>query len=170
MQTMTGLPVVMAAAAMVMDLRRARVDNGWILFCYVCGLAARLFTDGPQGIFAFFSGIFLPILLFGWLFVFHMLGAGDIKLLSALGGVMGAGRILKCMFASVLIGAGISAAILISTGSVRQRFRYFWDYISNFAASGERKPYFRKEVNVPENFHFTVPIFLSVLLYAGGVY
>ena len=35
---------------------------------------------------------------------------------------------------------------------------------------GEIRPYYRKGMKHPENFHFTVPIFLSALLYAGGVY
>jgi len=28
----------------------------------------------------------------------------------------------------------------------------------------------RKNIAAPENFHFTIPVFISVLLYAGGIY
>ena len=41
----------------------------------------------------------------------------------------------------------------------------------SFTVTGEIRPYYSKgDVGFPENFHFTVPIFLSAVLYAGGVY
>ena len=46
----TCLPVVMAGTAVIMDLRTARVDNGWIVFCLVTGLTVRMFRDGPGGL------------------------------------------------------------------------------------------------------------------------
>ncbi len=82
----TGIPVMMAAAAVVMDLRTARVDNGWILFCMAAGLAMRILANGIIGVFWYFTGALIPVVLLGWLFVFRMLGPGDIKLLSVIGG------------------------------------------------------------------------------------
>ena len=67
-------------------------------------------------------------------------------------------------------GAGISLAILISTGGIRRRFLYLYQYMNEFYCTGEIRPYYRKGMSFPENFHFTVPIFLSAVLYAGGVY
>lgn len=166
----TGLPVVMAGVAMVLDLRVARVDNGWILFCLGTGLAVRFLEKGPGGLRDGLIGILLPAVLLGWLFVFRMLGAGDIKLLCALGSVLGTAKILECIFFSMLIGAGISAAILISTGGLSQRFLYFVLYIRELVRTGKITPYYSSGVASPENFHFTVPVFLSVVLYAGGAY
>lgn len=160
----------MAAVAVVMDVRRAKVDNGWILFCLGTGLAARILKDGFGAVPDFLTGAALPVVLLGGLFVLRMLGPGDIKLLSALGGILGTGRILKCIICSMFIGAGISAAILISNGNISQRFLYFIQYIRELAETGERKPYYRTGMTPLENFHFTVPVFLSVVLYAGGVY
>lgn len=164
------LPVVMAAGSMAMDLREGKVDNGWILFCLAIGLLVRLLLEGPGGAFSFLCGAALPLMLLGWLFVFHMLGAGDIKLFCALGGVLGAGNVLKCIICSLFIGAGISAAILISNRNISERFHYFIHYFTDLLQTKERKPYARKGMERLENFHFTVPVFLSVLLYAGGVY
>lgn len=160
----------MAAAAVVMDIRTAKVDNGWILFCLVTGFAARILKDGFGAAPDFLAGAALPLLVLGSLFVFRMLGPGDIKLLSALGGILGTEKILKCILCSLFIGAGISAAILISNGDISRRFLYFIQYIRELSETGERKPYYRKGMTPLENFHFTVPVFLSVVLYAGGVY
>lgn len=166
----TGIPVMMAAAAVVMDLRTARVDNGWILFCMAAGLAMRILANGIIGVFWYFTGALIPVVLLGWLFVFRMLGPGDIKLLSVIGGILGAGEIVKCILGAMFIGAAISAALLISNGNICQRFLYLWSYICQTARTGKRKSYYQKGMLPLENFHFTVPVFLSVLLYAGGVY
>lgn len=166
----TGLPVVMAGVAMVMDLRTARVDNGWIVFCLGTGLAARILERGAGGLWDGLAGILLPAAVLGWLFALRMLGAGDVKLLCALGSILGAAKILECIFFSLLIGAGISAAILISTGCISERLRYFIRYIRELGGTGEVKRYRRGGMSSPENFHFTVPVFLSVVLYAGGAY
>lgn len=100
----TGIPVMMAAAAVVMDLRTARVDNGWILFCMAAGLAMRILANGIIGVFWYFTGALIPVVLLGWLFVFRMLGPGDIKLLSVIGGILGAGEIVKCILGAMFIG------------------------------------------------------------------
>lgn len=99
-----------------------------------------------------------------------MIGAGDIKLLCALGWNHGAADSYGMYCLSLLAGAGISLAILISTGGIRRRFLYLYQYMNEFYCTGEIRPYYRKGMSFPENFHFTVPIFLSAVLYAGGVY
>lgn len=114
-------------------------------------------------------GLLVPILILGILFIFRMLGAGDIKLLSVIGSMIGPTKILNCISYSFLIGAVISAALMISSGIVCQRILYLLHYISVYFKTGKREPYYKSGMPL-ENFHFTVPIFLSALLYAGGVY
>ena len=166
----TGIPVVLSGVAVLMDFRKAAVDNGWILFSVIIGLFLRLIQYGITGMGGFFAGIFLPMILLYPLFIFRMLGAGDIKLLCAIGGIMGPRAAGECVLYAFVIGAGISLAILISTGNICHRLHYLYQYISDLYRTGNLKPYYRKGMSVPENFHFTVPVFLSVLLYAGGVY
>lgn len=164
------LPVVISAVAVWMDLKDASVDNGWILFSFIMGFLLQIMEKGMKGGILFLTGAAVPVILLGVLFVFRMLGAGDIKLLCALGGLMGPRTVMECIVYSLLAGAGISLAILISTGGIRQRILYLYQYMNEFYCTGEIRPYYRKGMEFPENFHFTVPVFLSVLLYAGGVY
>ena len=155
------LSVVISAMAVWMDLREEAVDNSWVLFSIMAGFLLQLLEKGPKGMIIFLTGAAVPLILLGILFIFRMLGAGDVKILCALGGIM---------VYSLLAGAGISLAILISTGGIRQRILYLYQYMNEFYCTGEIRPYYRKGMKHPENFHFTVPIFLSALLYAGGVY
>lgn len=166
----TLFPIVTAAVALLMDLRTARVDNGWILFSIGTGLGFRALSGGPSALWGAFLGMLFPLFLLGGLFVFRMLGPGDIKLFCALGCTMGGGAIGKCILVSLFLGACISLAILISIGGFRQRFCYFIQYFREYASTGQKKPYYKKDMAALENFHFTVPVFLSVMLYAGGVY
>ena len=160
-------PVIVAGTAMIMDLRSARIDNGWILFSM--GLMMCILEKGISWICFFITGSSVPLFLI-ILFLFGMLGAGDIKLFCALGGVMGTGAVFQCILYSFLLGAAFSVLFLITTRSFCERIQYFITYMENCRNAGEIIPYRRKEISAPENFHFTVPVFLSVMLYVGGIY
>lgn len=163
-------PVTAAAVAAIMDLRTGKVDNGWILFCTVVEISVCFLREGPAGMGKQIMGMLLPALIFAPLFLFHMIGAGDIKLFSVLGGIMGTEKIFRCIMYAVICGAGISIAILILNGDVFSRFWYLREYVREYFQTGKIRPYYRGNVASPENFHFTIPVFMSVVLYAGGVY
>ncbi len=169
MITEACLPVAIAGTAAVMDLRSMQVDNGWILFSLLTGMTVQVMKHGMAGMGVFLSGAAFPFLLLAVLFCFRMLGPGDIKLFCALGGIMGIHDIGKCILVSFLLGGIISLAILISAGVFCRRIRFLISYFQDYFHTGIVKPYYRKGMAL-ENFHFTVPVFLSVLLYAGGVY
>ena len=99
----TVLPVVISAMAVWMDFRDTSVDNGWILFSFVTGFLIQITERGLKGGVIFLTGVAVPVILLGILFVFRMLGAGDIKLLCALGGIMGPRTVTECIFYSLLV-------------------------------------------------------------------
>lgn len=169
MSVQSCLALMTVTVAVCMDLMQDRIDNGWILMAWVLGLGYQMGAGGGPGIARFLAGAVLPLLLLYILFRFRMLGAGDIKLLSAVGGFMSISAICWCIFFSFLFGAVLSAAILVTCGDFSRRLRYFNRYFQNYFHTGRIVPY-RKSGRQPEHIHFSVPVFLSVLLYAGGVY
>ena len=74
---------MIAWTAMIMDLRTARIDNGWILFSMAVGAVCCTMEKGIAGMFFYAAGSSIPLILI-ILFGFGMLGAGDIKLFCAL--------------------------------------------------------------------------------------
>lgn len=151
-----------------MDISSMRISNGWILCSLLAGLGYAFF--GPGGSLGeYILGILLPMGVLGWMFIFRMLGPGDIKLFCAIGGVIGPGNIWRCMGFSFLTGAVLSLAILLIYGDPVGRIRDFVTYLREVSGSGIKKPYYKRG-SALENFHFTVPIFMSVMLYAGGMY
>lgn len=169
------IAILIAGTSMIMDLRYMKIDNGWIVFSFLTALTARLighagYADGWIKAFIFtLEGMLLPLGLLFLLFLMRMLGAGDIKLFCVLGFLMGPERILMCIFWSFLLGAGISLAVLFSCCDIRERAVYLINYARDLYVTRKLKPY-RRPGSTPENIHFTVPVFMSVILYAGGVY
>ena len=170
---MTGLlqfsALLLSAGAAWMDLQRAKVDNAWLVLWLTVSLAIRLHDTGPPGIYACFAGVFLPILLLFPFFYFRMLGAGDIKTLAALGSMMGPQTVLLCTFLSFLLGAGFSLFTFLMYGGFQERLSYFFSYVKTCYQTGQRVPYLQPGVRA-ESLHMTIPIFLAVLLWAGGLY
>jgi Flp pilus assembly protein, protease CpaA len=107
--------------------------------------------------------------------LFHMLGAGDIKLLSAVGGFLGVPAILKCMIVSFLSGAVLSIGIILVCGNLPQRLTKFFNYFQTYFT---KRKYQKKTEPVPyydgkwgmECIHFSVPVLMGVLLWIGGFY
>lgn len=157
-----------------MDLIYEKVDNHFILFGLLLGIMYQVVTCGLRGAVLFLVGIGIPVLFLYILFLFRMLGSGDIKLLSMLGGFIGPYSIAKCILVSFLCGAVISVLILMICGNLISRLKYFTNYMNKllitekFWLSEELIPYYRRGKRM-ENIHFTVPILMSMILYAGGL-
>ena len=151
-----------------MDLYRMRVRNGWILCALFTGACLGA-MEGGGGIREYAMGAVLPAAVLGWLFYFRMMGAGDVKLFCALGCIMGPEAVLYCIGLSFFWGALISLAILILCSGLGERIQYLLEYLEGCLRKECRRPYYRKG-DAWENFHFTVPIFMSVMFYAGGMY
>ena len=125
--------MLFVTAAAASDLRRGRIYNILTVPTLTCGFML-LAANAPQKI----PGV-LGAMLITFLFLFPFwrgggLGAGDIKLLMAAAPFMGARWFLFCTVLSFLIGAVISAVLLI-------RYR-----------------------DLSRTVHFAVPIGISVML------
>ena len=163
------LLLTIAGIAVLMDLYEMRIKNSWIICSFIAGLIYSIWPGNRHGIVQFVLGMSVPPVLLGWLFYFRMLGSGDIKLFCVLGGIMGPVHILWCIWYAFLTGGLLSLAILILCGGFSQRIQYLVKYMKTYIRTGERKAYYRNGT-AWENIHFTVPVFMSVMLYAGGMY
>lgn len=164
----TGM-LLFAASACIWDLRRGKIPNGLILSGLAAGLWGQLSRLGLDGVFVFLGGAVLPVILLWVLFVLRMLGAGDIKLLGVMGGFLGIRGSAVCILTSVLAGGVLAAFLMLYRGNLISRLSCFADYCRICARDRKWRVY-------PEGkeeggtFCFSIPILISVLLHAGGVY
>lgn len=163
------LLVVFTIGAVGMDLFRQKIENGWICLGWLTGLVFQICQHQGNGVLSFILGSIVPIAFLYVLFLFRMMGAGDIKLLSVIGGLMGPVSILHCLFFSLLFGAIVSFVVLIMCDNLFTRLRYFTEYFKRLLETKEILPYMVRGKRM-ENVHFSVPIFMGVLLYVGGMY
>lgn len=155
--------------AAIRDFRSGKIPN--LLLAAGMGIACWFWLTeaGAKGVWIFFTGSTLPLLLLAVLFWFRMIGAGDVKLFCVTGGFLGTQRVLSCMAVSFLMGAVISLILLIKRRSFKKRLLYFFAYIGRFYQTGEWVPY-RNERSREAEFCFAVPVFFSVLFHIGGIY
>lgn len=159
---------VLATAAFAADLRWQKVPNLWIMFGWIWGLLYQYGGWGWGGTVRFFIGAAMPVISLFPLFRFRMLGPGDIKLLSALGGLLGRQAVIRLVFLSFFFGGVLSLGLLIVSGTLLFRFRHFADYLRMYIKDRKPRPYYRTG-DQAENLHFTLPILLGVFLYVGGI-
>ena len=170
MTCMTTIPLLLTAGAAGMDLMEGKVDNRWLLFGLAAGCIARLQLYGPAGMPEGLLGLLAAFALTGWLHIFHMLGAGDIKLICVLGFFLGPGRILLCLFYSLIAGAAVSLWILYRRGILMERANYFMNYAQEVIRTRQITPYLHRGMERPENIHFTIPVLCGLVLGVLGWY
>lgn len=155
--------------AVLCDLQSQRIPNGIIATGLAWGFFYQLFSHGEVGVILFGGGCLIPVFLFGVLYYFRMIGAGDIKLLCVLGSFMGPYECVSTMFAAVVFGGLIALGIVVRRRLFVQRLCYLVDYISHYSGGKEWKPYL-DGVQTEARFCFSVPVLMALLCYIGGIF
>jgi prepilin peptidase CpaA len=110
------VPLLAAAAAGVAaftDLRARRIPN-WLTFTTLAvGLGVHAATDGLSGCTWALSGVGLGLALLLPFYLLRAMGAGDVKLLGALGALVGPQSLLSIAVYGALVGGVMSVAALI---------------------------------------------------------
>lgn len=158
MLSLTGI----AMTAVLCDLWTERIPNAVISVGLAMGMVYQLYAEGIAGFLLFLGGVMLPVLLFGILYFFRMMGAGDIKLLCVAGGFLGPTGAFSCIVRSVFAAAVISAVILYQNRTLEGRLRYFWNYVMDYSATRQWKPYM-DGVDEKAKFCFSVPVLIGIL-------
>lgn len=159
---------VISLVAMLIDLGTGRIPNGLMFTGVMWAGVYQLFAKGTAGLILFFGGITFPLIVFGTLYYFRMIGAGDIKLLCVAGGFLGPTACFHCIILSILFGGMISLVLMIRHHIFYQQLKYLSDYINHYSKDNKWIPYL---MNTPENarFCFSVPVFLGILCQIGGM-
>lgn len=147
------------------DVHDCRISNRIVLAGLLLGILTKIRQNGYQGIVVFLVGALIPIVVLWLLFRFRMLGAGDIKLFSVIGGLYGASFSIRVIVTAFFLGAVMSVFQLLRHKSLEYRLHYLADYVSNYLKTGEIKPYYVKERDgTAPVVHFGVAILGSFLL------
>lgn len=161
--------ISIGALAVFWDLWKDKIPNSLVIAGLGLGCCWQITAKGLYGILDFLGGAILPLLLLAVLFYFRMMGAGDIKLFAAIGSFVGMKTVLMCMMFSFLAGAVISIFLIFRRGILRKRLTYFFAYFSNYYQTKNWIPY-RNRMERECSIHFSLPVFISLMMYVGGIY
>jgi prepilin peptidase CpaA len=113
--TMIAVTTISTIAAYT-DLKSGKIFNALTLPAAILGLAAALGDLSGISLLGSFTGIAVGFSLMIWLYALRFLGAGDVKLMMALGAWGGPTFAAETAVLSVIVGAVFAAAILIARG------------------------------------------------------
>jgi prepilin peptidase CpaA len=114
------------------DLRSRKIPNTLTLSGALLGIVVFTIAQGWRGAFAAISGagvmfgLLLPVVLL------RGLGAGDWKLMGALGAILGWKRVLLVLLASVFLAAALAMFLMIRQGRVKSTLKNLWELLCGF--------------------------------------
>lgn len=126
-----GLTSTLLLLALISDLREYKIKNSITYSFMIMGLALNMMHGGLKGMFFSARGIVLPVICLIAIYMMRMIGAGDIKLFSAVGAVMGAVFTLHALVYSFLCGGVIAALLILIRLNGVKRLRYLATYIKS---------------------------------------
>lgn len=112
--------VAMVTAAALSDLRTRRIPNWITLPGAVMGFALQVFYGGRHGALASLAGAGLGLGIFIALYIAGGMGAGDVKLFSAVGALTGPQSLIVVFVLTGLLGGIAAAALAASRGRLRE--------------------------------------------------
>jgi prepilin peptidase CpaA len=118
-QILLGILVTTAA---IYDIRFRRIPNWLVLTGIVAGIVWNVYSSGIAGLGRGAAGLGLGFALYFPLWLLRARGAGDVKLLAAVGAITGPGNCFWIFLLTAILGGVIALVLLMFRGRVRQTF------------------------------------------------
>ena len=121
--------ILIGLVASATDLARGRIYNWLTIPAWVLGLAYSLWSGGWGGLGSGFLATALAFLLYGWMFWIGVMGAGDVKLLMALGAWGGVEYVARTGLLGVFLGGAMAAVLLLVQGRLLPLLRKLYRFV-----------------------------------------
>ncbi len=156
------LVIILVVSAAIIDVRSQRIPNYLTLPGWGIGLAYHFFAGGTDGLVFSFAGLILGIAL---LFLFYFLGgvgAADVKLMGAIGALLGWEGVLKAFVFSALLGGIYSLSAMAKAGILRKFVKNGWETLKSFVLTRRFVSY--DPVNRKLKICYGLPIAIGTIL------
>jgi len=124
--------------ACIMDLRTRRIPNALTFSAVATGLLFHLLTGGLTAAGWSIAGCLLGFLLFFPMFALRGMGAGDVKLLAAVGAWIGPSQVVTAALATSIAGGVIALVVALGHGYLKVAFRNLWMLLTHWRVMGVR--------------------------------
>jgi prepilin peptidase CpaA len=108
----------LAVVVIYYDVRYRRIPNQLVLVMLIGGFVINASFGGLQGVFSSLQGLALAFVPMFLMHIFGAMGAGDVKLFSAVGAVVGVGLVPLTFVVVVMLGAALAVYTMLRAGRV----------------------------------------------------
>jgi len=146
--------LIVAGLGAVEDVRSRRIPNWLTYSAFLSGLAVRLLLLGWPGLKA---GLVASLAAGGVLFVLFVvggMGAGDVKMMAAVGAWAGSSQIVNLLFASAIAGGLMAVGMMFFHGRVRTTLVNSLELLRHHLTAGLHP---HPELNIKESGSMRVP-------------
>jgi prepilin peptidase CpaA len=159
----TMLLLMLALTAAVYDFRFRRIPNWLCLAGVVAGLAVNTWLSGLAGLKSSAMGLGLGFAVYFVLYLLRAMGAGDVKLMAAIGSLAGPDAWIWIFLFACILGGVIAIVLLLAKGRVSATI---WNIAFILKELSQlRAPYMkREELDVHNPKAVTLPHGVSIAL------
>jgi len=114
------LVLVVVLAAAFTDIRSRKIPN-WLTLAGICaGLSLNTYLSGWGGLLTSLEGLLLGFGAYVLLYALRAMGAGDVKLMAAVGAIVGPSNWFMIFVASALAGGALAVILMVWKGRIKQ--------------------------------------------------
>jgi prepilin peptidase CpaA len=161
---LVGGAVIVAGAGAVWDLITYRIPNRLTYTAMVIGLISQVCLLGWSGLWIGPLGLLLGGAIFLVLYLLRTMGAGDVKLMAAVGAFAGPRAVVEIALYSAIAGGVIALGVAIFKGRLRRTFENVGHLVRFHAVMGaETHPTVNLENPDALRFAYGAAIFVGTL-------
>jgi prepilin peptidase CpaA len=140
-----GLAIGLVVAA-VTDVRNGRIPNWLTGSLTVFGMGVQSWQHGWDGFLFSLGGLGMGLACLMFFYIKGGMGAGDVKLLGAIGTILGPSQVVFAFAFAAMLGGLYSLALLSNQGGLRQAWERVFLLLSNLKVTralpvaGEQNP------------------------------
>lgn len=160
-ELITIVIILFSSYCLVTDLLKGKIYNHATFPVMLLGIVYSVYLSGFSGLTDAALGILVALLLFGWMFLFGFMGAGDVKMLMALGALSGVQYVFSVALLSILLGGLMAVCVLFWKGSLRNFvYRVYASFLSLIVKEMTLElPELDKKITMP----FGIPIAIAAV-------
>jgi prepilin peptidase CpaA len=135
-----AIVVVFIGVCAVVDLRTRRIPNVLSGSAALAGVILNTFYFGVPGSLASLTGLAATIAVLLLPFALGGIGGGDVKMMAALGALLGPRLALAGMGAGMVLGGAVMAAYLVRSCRLREKLRAIRVMLTSAVLTGSLAP------------------------------
>lgn len=154
--------MIVVGVATIFDLKSRRIPNLVTFPAMMAGIVIMSYSNGLSGTINAIEGVFLGGLLLFILFAMGAMGAGDVKLMAAVGALNGWYFVIFAFLYSAVAGGIIAAGVLLVKGQLGRTMFNIGVALSNYFSLLFRKG--RRQPLLPVHSGIRFPYAIAILV------